>query len=125
MDLDLDSDLNQARRGRKQGTPDDDDDDDDADGGRFVRGLRMCLCERATATRRRMATAPHLPAASVFATCPVGGCAAQHRGERARPISFHSSGPLPPLIWADRPSRHPWSAATTEPAPFGQAVEIT
>ncbi|PWI67469.1 hypothetical protein PCL_02823 [Purpureocillium lilacinum] len=99
LDLDLDSDLNQARRGRKQGTPDDGDDGDYGDdGGRFVRGVRMYLCERAMATRRRMATAPHLPAASVFATCPVGGCAAQHRGERARPISFHSSGPLPPLI---------------------------
>lgn len=118
--MDLDLDLNQARRGRKQGTPD----DDDGNGGRVVRGVRMYLCERAMATRRRMATAPHLPAASVFVTCPVGGCAAQHRGERARPISFHSSGPLPPLIWADRPSRHPWSAVTTEPAPLARQWKL-
>lgn len=118
--MDLDLDLNQARRGRKQGTPD----DDDGNGGRVVRGVRMYLCERAMATRRRMATAPHLPAASVFVTCPVGGCAARHRGERARPISFHSSGPLPPLIWADRPSRHPWSAVTTEPAPLARQWKL-
>ncbi len=44
MDLDLDSDLNQARRGRKQGTPDDGDDGDD---GGAIRARRAYVFVRA------------------------------------------------------------------------------